>query len=464
MQIDLAKCKSHLKQYERQVTPSTDLQQVTEKSFQQNHKLMEKAAEQSKKLKEQVVENKRMAERMKELERLFLNAKTKLDQTEARAGRLAKEVAQLKEKYENLNVLNQYYRTMKIKAIQLMSELTKPSQEKRTLNLRFMELDDSQVPMLVELLKQCPYAETLDLEGNFLSDSGVKVLCDYLKTLQCRVAFLNLNWNKVDLEGAWALVEAIMTRDFELENNITKTFADQPLRFARISLSYNKLASHTALLKKVMDYLKTTQRDALVELKITKKALLRAAAKTVGQAFRAVNATFAELAEIKTLTAVLDRIQIEHNDYSATELESKKLEERATAVTDFHTQLQRLQSLQEASEKASLFASVLHNDEKDLRRKHYAERMFKPKQTLSANELAGSLTKELNIPLLLAKRPAFPLTFIEKTIAAGLDVNAVDKKLDETLLMYAARTGNIKMAQLVAEKGAVVDQTNVMFR
>jgi ankyrin repeat protein len=90
--------------------------------------------------------------------------------------------------------------------------------------------------------------------------------------------------------------------------------------------------------------------------------------------------------------------------------------------------------------------------------------MFRPKQALNANELAGSLIKELSIQLLLAKRPAFPLTFVEKTIAAGLDVNAVDRKLDETLLMYAARTGNLKLAQLVVEKGAVVDQTNVISR
>ena len=329
---------------------------------------MEKTAEQSKKLKELLAENKRMAERMKELERLFLNAKTKLDQAEGRANRLAKEVVQLKEKYENLNVLNQYYRTMKIKAIQIMSELVKPSQEKRILNLRFMELDDSQVPMLVELIKQCPYAETLDLEGNFLSDSGIKQLCEYLKTLQCRVAFLNLNWNKVDIEGAWMLAEAIMFRDFQVENNIAKVSGDQPQRFTRITLSYNKLASHTALINKVMSYLKATHREALVELNITKKALIRAPAKTVGQAFRAVNATFAELAEIKTLTAVLDRIQIEPNGFSPSEMESKKLEERANAVTDFHSQLQRLQSLHEANEKASLFASVLHHDEKDLRR------------------------------------------------------------------------------------------------
>jgi hypothetical protein len=164
------------------------------------------------------------------------------------------------------------------------------------------------------------------------------------------------------------LAEAIMFRDFQVENNIAKVSGDQPQRFARISLSYNKLASHTALINKVMNYLKATHREALVELNITKKALMRAPAKTVGQAFRAVNATFAELAEIKTLTAVLDRIQIEQNGLTASEMESRKLEERASAVTDFHSQLQRLQSLHEASEKASLFASVLHHDEKDLRR------------------------------------------------------------------------------------------------
>ena len=371
LQIDLAKCKSQLKQYERQISTSpSDFQQTPDKSSSvQNHKLLEKTAEQSKKLKELHNDNKRMSDRIKELERLFLNAKTKLDQSESKNAKLTREMMQLKEKFENLNVVNQYYRTMKIKAVKLMADLVKPQSENKVLNMRFMELDDAQVPMLVEILKQCPSAESLDLEGNFLTDFGIKQLCEYMKTIECRVAYLNLNWNKVDLAGAWALAETIMARDFQVENNIAKTSADQPLRFIRISLSYNKLSSHTSLIKKVMEYLKATHKETIEELKITKKALMRVAAKTVGQAFRAVNATFAEIAEIKSLTAVLDRIQIEQHDWSSSEMETKKLEERANAVNDFHQQLQRLQTLNETNEKASLFASVLHQDEKELRRK-----------------------------------------------------------------------------------------------
>jgi ankyrin repeat protein len=83
------------------------------------------------------------------------------------------------------------------------------------------------------------------------------------------------------------------------------------------------------------------------------------------------------------------------------------------------------------------------------------------KQLVSTADVAESLNKDLNIPVLLSKRPAFPLSFIEKTIDAGLDPNEVDKNLDETLLMYASRTGNLKLAQLMVKKRAIIDQTNV---
>ena len=451
LQRELIKCKAELKQLaeEKEHSESPRLKPKTPQSRPvSHHQLLEKSLKQSKQLLYLAQENKELKLRERELERLFMSAKTKLDQTELKAGKLTKELDAVRKKLEEVEIACEYYKALRGKALRLLGFMTKPVEEKKALSMRFMELDDSNIPVIVDILKQSPYADTLDLEGNKITNAGVKVLCEYLKSFTCRVATVGLNWNEIGDDGAWTLVEAMMERDFQIENNIAKVSQlEAPQKLSRVNISFNHLPMHTALIKKTMHYLKRTQRESVVDMNITKKALFRASAKTVGQAFKVVNEAFAEIAEVKSLTAVLDRLHIEQHDMTPMQLEARKLEERTEYVAELKTRVDPVSPLRRGLTVSKPRTTA------------------PPQSRHPANipDLTSSLTKELNIPFLLSKRPAFPLSFIEKTIAAGLEVNSVDKNLDETLLMYAARTGNLKLVQLMIEKRAIIDLANVIF-
>jgi ankyrin repeat protein len=67
---------------------------------------------------------------------------------------------------------------------------------------------------------------------------------------------------------------------------------------------------------------------------------------------------------------------------------------------------------------------------------------------------------ELDIKVLIARNPGFPLSTVESEIRRGLPVNSLDPTLDETLLMYAARTGNLNMVKLLHKNLANLEFTN----
>lgn len=52
------------------------------------------------------------------------------------------------------------------------------------------------------------------------------------------------------------------------------------------------------------------------------------------------------------------------------------------------------------------------------------------------------------------------IKYIEKMIAKGFDIEKFDKERDETLLMYAARTGNFSLVKFVLRKKASIDTKN----
>ena len=428
--------------------------------------MVERSSEQSKQLTDLQQENKELKLRVKDLERLFLNAKGKLDAAESKARKLGKDFAMLKESHEELDITFDYYKTVKDQVLELLNFVTKPVDKKICISMRFLDLNDTHVPVLVEILKQCPYADTLDLEGNRITDLGVKILCQHLKSYSCRVASVLLSWNEIGEEGAWALVEAIMARDFEIENNIQ---LEAPQKLSKVVLSFNQLSAHTALINKTMQFLISKKKDIVSEMNITRTALMRApSAKTVGQAFKVVNEAFAEITDVKSLIAVLDRVQIEHHELTLGLLEKRKLEERFKHVQEQKARppppLPRDPALPPPEDPPQSDNPAPDKPQPD-KVKPEKPKPGKPKARHAATpDLASSLTKELNIPFLLSKRPAFPLSFIEKTISAGLEVNAMDKNLDETLLMYAARTGNLKLAQLMVEKRAILDLANVRNR
>ena len=60
----------------------------------------------------------------------------------------------------------------------------------------------------------------------------------------------------------------------------------------------------------------------------------------------------------------------------------------------------------------------------------------------------------------LKKNKFHPLSNLEKLISQGMDINAVDEGLDENLLQYAARTGNLSLVKFLKHKGANIDDRN----
>ena len=52
------------------------------------------------------------------------------------------------------------------------------------------------------------------------------------------------------------------------------------------------------------------------------------------------------------------------------------------------------------------------------------------------------------------------MTTIEKEIQKGLNVNAIDENLDETLLMYAAHHGSLSLLKIMHKNLANLDALN----
>lgn len=457
-------------------------------------RLLSKSSEQTKQLKELTQENKELRLRVKDLERLFVNAKEKLSSSLSKVEKLSAELAEIKAKHEKLEVSCDYYKTMNGNIVKFLGFMSQPAVKRESISLRYLELDDSYVPIIVQILQQCPHAHTLDLTGNHLTDGGVKVLSEHLQTLECRVVNVELSWNDIGDQGAWELMLAMKKRDEMIANNIAKVSQlHGPQKLAKVNLSYNTLPVHTALIEKTLRHFKNGLKGTLAEMNITKKLLIRAVAKTVGQAFKVVNEAFTEIPEVKNIIALLDRIQIVEHKLTPEKFEELKVKELAKYIYELkhppppkETAKQPDQSespppaqaqadkpdnpdaVQTDKPPTAQTVQPAQTDKPQPGNKAQPGKANKPKSSkvhsrhaLSTPDLASSLTKELNIPFLLSKRPAFPLSFIEKTITAGLEVNAVDKNLDETLLMYAARTDNIKLAQLVVEKRAILDLSNV---
>ena len=453
-------------------------------------RLLSKSIEQTKQLKDLTQENKELKLRVKELERLFVNAKEKLNTTVSKAEKLNAELGEIKGKHEKLEVSCDYYKTMNGNIVKFLGFMSEPAVDRVAISLRYLELDDSYVPIIVKILQQCPHAHTLDLTGNSLTDKGAKVLSEHLQTLECRVVNVELSWNNIGDEGAWELMLAMKKRDEMIANNIAKVSQlHAPQKLAKVNLNYNNLPAHTALIEKTLRHFKSGLKGTVAEMNITKKLLMRAVAKTVGQAFKVVNEAFTEIPEVKSIIGLLDRILIVEHKLTPEKFEELKSKELAKYIYELkhppppkETQKQQSEPPSPAQTQADKSqpdnpdavttdkAPPAQTDKPQPGKPDKAQpaKTNKPKTSkvhsrhaLSTPDLASSLTKELNIPFLLSKRPAFPLSFIEKTITAGLEVNAVDKNLDETLLMYAARTDNIKLAQLVVEKRAILDLSNV---
>jgi len=61
---------------------------------------------------------------------------------------------------------------------------------------------------------------------------------------------------------------------------------------------------------------------------------------------------------------------------------------------------------------------------------------------------------------LIKNLPNSSINLVEKQIEKGLSLILVDQSTDETMLMFAARVGNMALAKMIVRKGGAEDQRN----
>lgn len=291
-----------------------------------------------------------------------------------------------------------------------------------TLNMQYMNLEDSFLPTIFRIIDMNPSIESVNFEGNYFSDEGMKLMSAWICSCNGNLNYMNLSYNKITIEGAWELLKGFQTRE-NLLNKITK----------KVVLSYN-LLEEQGLFIKAFEAIKDVRENYSI-IKIKKKDFKIARGPQLGRLFKILCDKMFDNKDIKQLTYLLDKFEVQQ----VSEEELLKLSIR---------------------NKKEVYAQFLSNPELISQQKSFKSRIFR----LSTNKITLKdieQPRDLDINLLMAQRPGFVLSYIKKAIKAGLKIDTIDKKLDETLLMYAARTGNINLCKLLVSKLANIHVRNV---
>ena len=104
-------------------------------------------------------------------------------------------------------------------------------------------------------------------------------------------------------------------------------------------------------------------------------------------------------------------------------------------------------------ERQNIFSTMMSVEEQTLVDKVCGESIsIQKKQQASVTKL------DTNKLARIAK--ASLITQVEKLLKNGLKIDTFDKNNDETLLMYAARTGNLSLTKFIQRKKASIDLLN----
>lgn len=253
-------------------------------------------------------------------------------------------------------------------------------------------------------------------------------------------------------------MKAIQARDENLRNSENKLIR-------KLKLSYNLIEKPNELYLKAWDFLKG-HRDGLPNMKVKRSDLIHSSGPQATKSFKSFMESFHDIKEVKQLTSVLDRIII--LETTSEEASNKLIKNKWTAVKISQSKTLEKYSqdiknmnlngiIADPVEKHNMISTLIKNDDDFVRNKFIGEQN-KRRETESSDSLL-----DLDIRKLLQRRPGFPLSVIEQAIKEGLDINAFDKNLDATLLMYASSIGNLKLGQILVRKSASIDLRNVIF-
>ena len=362
------------------------------------------------------VSYKKHEERIKRLESLLKNARNLTHSLEKKNQSMARLVENQKQEITNQGEKVNLYRGMKIKSLRFFKSLLDTS---KTLNADcgYLELGDSFMPLLVSSLLKFSSIDTLDLEGNLITDEGVAKICELILSGP-PIVKINLSFNQISIEGAWQIVQAVLIRDANAKGDA--------YRIRKIDLSYNQIQSNE-IYACAWEELKVLKEKVIGPAPITKKDLTSIPqGATLSQALRSISESLFDLREVRLLALAIDRIFIKQ--YNPEELTTIYESNKQTSI------------MFEKSPNSPVFKKPVS-------------------KTIIEHD-----DNSIDIHGLFENKPAFPLTQIELALRNGLNINGIDRKLDESLLMYASRNDMMKMVQILVNKLANLNLKNVIFK
>lgn len=281
----------------------------------------------------------------------------------------------------------------------------------------YLELDDSFLNLLFKALDSTVPIELLDLEGNHITDQGVKEFANFLVRGPA-VSHINLTFNLITVEGAWLLTKKLFKCYISDSKYIVK----------HIDLSRNKIYGRSELYLKSWEYLKIYKEKALGPVLLDRKMLsFFPQYSKFSLSIKEVSESLYGIREVKILCGTIDRIRI--LETTPAEILPNFLKSKANSIKQYIGSFGAPNSLH--SKQGNKPGVLAHDD-------------------------------SVNISDLLQNRPSFPITSIEQLLKNGHNINEIDPRLDESLLMHAARSNKVKLTQYLIGKGANPNVKNVI--
>ena len=362
--------------------------------------------------------------RLKDIERLNLNARKKIEVLNKEVESKEKIISHYKQEKKEYEEKLELYSLLYLRVIDFIKNLFSKSSI-NTLNIHYMNLDDSFMTTLGRIIEMNPNIEAVNLEGNDITDEGLK---DFgIALLNCTGNFnqINLEFNKISGKGSWEFLKTVQMR----ENTINKSMK-------KISLSYNHIEENELYIK-AWESIKEIRAN-YPTIKTKKSDFLNASGAMLTKLFKSLCDKMIDNKEVKQLTYVLDKFEVKQDS-----------EENLLNM-----------SMRNKKEIYDSFKAVYENINKYKAFRSRVSRLSTKKIKLKDLEEP----RDLDITLLMAQRPAFVLSYIKKRLKTDLKIDAIDKKLDETLLMYASRTNNLNLCKLLISKNASLDIKNVRIK
>jgi ferritin-like metal-binding protein YciE len=299
------------------------------------------------------------------------------------------------------------------------------SDEKMTeLRLNHLDMTDDHVFPLQKIMKNHQNIENIQLEGNLITDLGAEVIAEIIANVSGTLKVVNLNFNLITAQGAWKLVRAIAVREGK-----SRTFNFS--RIQEVEISFNRLESHNELFVKTWDFLDLASFD--IRGLFDKKYIFNADPKILARTFEKLAENYENL-EVKDLIFAVLKVKMEITKPANSRLPSERDQESERLIREFRNR----------------FDESFNDDEAGI---------CKNEKSSSKSETE---LKIVEIEEIFKSGNRNYSKILEKLIETGYDLNSFDIKLQETLLMFASRTGNLQLLQYLLRKAVQLDKRNVI--